>query len=85
MPLPDSPVLLPLGCSWQKHLLSLLPYYLFHLLVTLPAVTEVVGSALETVLHTDFYNVPAASVCDALGSSYGGIMQCVVSSFRCCS
>lgn len=50
-------MLVPLGCSWRKHLFTLLRH-LFHLLVTLPPVTGV----LDTVLHNDFYSVPLATL-----------------------
>lgn len=60
-PHPDSAMLVPLGCSWWKHLFTLLRH-LFHLLVTLPPVTGVLGSALVTVLHNDFYSVPLATL-----------------------
>lgn len=60
-PHPDSAMLVPLGCSWRKHLFTLLRH-LFHLLVTLPPVTGVLGSPLVTVLHNDFYSVPLATL-----------------------
>lgn len=77
----DCAMLVPSGCSWWKHLFTLL-HHLFHLLMTLRPVTGVLGSPLCNSL-TQWLLQCSSCHPDAPGSIYGGITQQVVFSFMC--